>query len=167
MIRTDKVRVRDADLGSPAEAADEAGEPLLVPKASPKKSRFWGFVALLSLVGVSLALVVLWQRDTNIIDKALLRAEPFRRAIEAAMGPTRQLPLALPRTALDGKPFSDKGFVYLPADTIRFLRSYEGSVLVGFASPCATALTPNRRRTLVIISPSRCMLFITHAFCPR
>ena len=26
-----------------------------------------------------------------------------------------------------------------------------------------TALTPNRRKTRVMISPSRCMLFITHA----
>ena len=30
-----------------------------------------------------------------------------------------------------------------------------------------TALTPNRRKTRVMISPSRCILFITHAFCPR
>jgi hypothetical protein len=119
--------------------------PLLVPGASPRKSRLWGLLGLMALGGISLVLIVLWQRDTTMIQRALRRAEPNRAAIEKTISDSQQLPLAPPRTAIDGSAFPDKGFTYLPAETIRFLRDYEGPVMVGFSSPYAAALKADGR----------------------
>lgn len=143
MERAEKVPLEDAGFLSEREYPDES------PAATvAEKRRLLRLLILLALVGASLTLVVLWQRDTTVIRKSIERLEPYRRTLQAELDRSQRLPLAFPKTEPGGKPLPEKSFVYLEPDTIRYLRDYEGPVLLGFSMPMSAALRADGRGVL-------------------
>lgn len=107
------------------------------------------WVILLLLVGVAYAVVVVWQRDTTHMSKAVETLEPFQKTVQAALGVSGRLPLSLGKTGPDGKALPTKRLTYLPTDDISVLRAFDGTVIVGYSSVVALGLRTDGRAVLL------------------
>ncbi|MCP4590447.1 MAG: hypothetical protein GY842_06875 [bacterium] len=130
--------------------------PAPTPKrAAQLRKRVLRGCVLFALLGLLLAVVVVWQRDTLHRQRSVEALQPFQRALQAKLDEYHRIPLALPRTDPDGTPLPEHEFTYLSIEAAQALRTYDEPIIMGEAPPVGMGLR-REGRAVIILENGRC-----------
>lgn len=116
-----------------------------VDRSRKAKLRIGRSLFLLSSAAVVLCAIVVWHRDATHITKACDRIEPAVAAINRYLMENDTLPILYPvRAGLDAPP-GDDGFKYVDPSIIRWARTVDRPVVIGYGASEGLIVKPNGR----------------------